>query len=103
MKLIEHDDNHSCTTLILNPSYNFEWVPLDCNRVFKNVHFMCEFELETSNTIDHSHMKPSRPHCSLLFTYFNSVCIRLVHESSVITHTPEKHDQGNSLYQMVIL
>ena len=100
LKLREHDQNHSCTTLIINQAYDFEWVPLNCNRVFEKVNFMCEFESEIHRTFDQTHVEFSRLYCPLLYIFINNVCILLVHES-VNTHEIEEHNQGNIMFKNI--
>lgn len=84
--LATHDLNFSCTSLITDIAYDFEWVPLNCNRVFEEVYFMCEFESDLSTNSNDTQMIRLSRHCRLSFTYFNSVCIRLVHTFHLKSH-----------------
>lgn len=69
--------NHSktCTTIIVDIFNNFEWIQIDCERVFEHVLFTCKFRNTKYNNV--INLDPQVWYCNKGFTYFHGLCIKL--------------------------
>lgn len=67
----------SCTAVLIDAAFTFEWVPVNCKRSFKRVTFMCEADDKRDNIHDPI---PSVPvfYCTTDYIYFNTLCLKVV-------------------------
>ena len=69
--------NAHCTVVLMTTFTKFEWITIDCDAIFRNNYFLCEFVSTIKDDPANSLIVRHRWHCPITYIYIRGACWRI--------------------------